>query len=61
MTDLILFLILVALIGVNFQLYKLLKLNDFSKEDASVNEMTENANQAKTNVSKAKDRIPHGT
>ena len=36
MTNLLLFLILVALVGINIQLRKLLEQNDFTNEDASV-------------------------
>ena len=51
MTNFLLFLILVALAAINFQLRQLLKLNDLSKEDASVKAMTEE-------VEKAKQRLP---
>ena len=51
MTNLLLFLILVALVGINVQLRKLLLQNDFTNEDASVKASTEE-------VKKAKGRLP---
>ena len=58
MTNFLLFLILIVQIGQYFELMAIRKLNDFSREDDSVREMTENDQKAKDDVKKAKDRIP---
>ena len=62
MTDLLLFLILVAQIALIFCVNELRKqvegVNDFSKEDVQVKAMTEQAVEAKEKVVEAKSRLP---